>query len=105
MTKAEQDHLDRVAALGCIICGRHGMGGMFQVEAEIHHIRRDPKDGMHFSASQRATHFQVIPLCPIHHRLGRMGEAYHAGPRAWEAQHGTEIELLAKVQAMLEEAK
>lgn len=101
MNKAEQAHLDRVSALGCIVCGKQGM---FQVEAEIHHMKTNPITGQHLGMSQRASHFHTLPLCPTHHRQGRMGEAYHAGPRAWEAIHGTEIELWKKVQAMLEEA-
>jgi len=101
MTKAEQDHLDRVAALGCIVCGKDGM---FTVEAEIHHMKTNPITGRHLGMGQRASNFHVLPLCPTHHRQGRMGEAYHSGPRAWEVIHGTEIELWAKVQELLRSA-
>lgn len=101
MTKDEQNHLDRVSALGCIVCGKYGM---FPVDVEIHHLRRNPETGEHLGMSQRASHFHTIPLCERHHRTGRMGEAYHSGPRAWEQIHGTETELWAKVQELLRDA-
>lgn len=85
-TPEESAHLNRVAKLGCLICGSL---------AEIHHVRTGQ------GGSQRATHFQVLPLCPRHHRLGAMGEAFHAGPRFWQAIHGTETALLLKVEAKL----
>lgn len=97
-TKAEQAHLDAVSALGCIVCGKDGM---FTIEAEIHHLKHDPTTGQHLGMSQRASNFHVIPLCPRCHRTGGLGVAYHAGPRSFEAQHGTEIELWHKTQSLL----
>ena len=84
-TKAEQQWLNRVAELGCIICKR---------PAEIHHIGNG-------TMSKRASNFEVIPLCCEHHRTGGRGVAVHRGRRSWEAKHGTERELLQKVQAQL----
>lgn len=95
MTKAERDHMNSVARLGCIICGSF---------AELHHLRHDPKDGRHFGLGQKATNFQVIPLCARHHRTGGEGIAYHAGPRTWEANHGTEVALWRLVQTLIGEA-
>lgn len=95
MNPAERSHLSAVAALGCLLCG---------APAEIHHCRRDPETGEHLGLGQRASNFHVLPLCPIHHRTGGMGTAYHAGPRAWESIHGTETELWYRVQALLKEA-
>jgi hypothetical protein len=92
MTTAERLHLDAVAGLGCIICG---------APAEIHHLKRHPETGRHLGMGQRASHFHVIPLCPLHHRQGGQGVSYHAGPRAWEAIHGTEAELWRRVEDML----
>jgi hypothetical protein len=67
---------------GCLICGG---------EAEIHHIR----DGQ--GTGQRASHFDVLPLCHIHHRTGKKGVAFHAGPREWQAKFGKERDLLIDV--------
>lgn len=91
-TKQEKAHMDAVADLGCIICG---------FPASIHHLKRNPETGRHLGMGQRASNLHVIPLCERHHQTGGMGVAYHAGPRAWEAAHGTEIELWRKVQGML----
>lgn len=84
--KAEREHLDRVAGLGCIVCGR---------PAGIHHITTGVGMG------QRASHFETIPLCPDHHQHGGHGVAIHAGKKTWEARFGTELELLEKVRGMI----
>ena len=92
MTKAEKDHLDAVAALGCLVCG---------APANIHHLRRNPETGQHLGMGQRASHFHVIPLCQFHHQTGGFGIAFHAGPREWERLHGTETELWTLTQNLL----
>jgi len=92
MTKAESAHLSRVAALGCIVCRNLGYG---ESPAACHHIRAG--QGM----SQRASHFEVIPLCGAHHQTGGHGVAIHAGQKTWEANYGTELELLAQVRRLL----
>ena len=92
MKKEEKRHLGRVAELGCIVCRNIGFG---KTPAEIHHIRNG--QGM----AQRASHFETIPLCPHHHRLGGYGEAGHAGQKVWEANFGTERELLRQIERML----
>lgn len=52
-------HLDRLAALGCILCAHlHGR----YAPAEIHH----PKEWT--GASQRESDWLAIPLCPDCHR-------------------------------------
>ena len=86
MTKAEKLHLTLVAELGCIICHQ---------PAEIHHLRT----GM--GMGQRNTNFNVIPLCPLHHRTGGYGTAFHAGRKAFEQNFGTEEELLKRVKGLL----
>ncbi len=88
-TKAEREHMNRVAAIGCIVCGDMGYQDS---QAEIHHIANQ---------GTRASHWQTIPLCATHHRNGGFGEAVHQGRRTWEANYGTEKELLAKVNALL----
>lgn len=91
-TKAEQFHLARVAALGCIVCKNLGYPDS---PAEIHHCSK----GTGFAV--RADHFHVIPLCRLHHRDGGHGVAIHAGRRTWEKNFGTEEALLAQVRAEL----
>lgn len=86
MTKAEKQHLSMVAELGCIICS---------MPAEIHHIRA----GM--GLAMRNSHFNVIPLCPTHHRNGGYGIAFHAGKKAFEAKYGTEEELLKQTNGKI----
>ena len=89
-TKAEKEHMGRVAELGCIVeesgqrCGRN---------AEIHHV---------YNGGIRASHFDVLALCPTHHRNGGFGEAVHNGKRTWEARYGTERELLKRVNRLLD---
>ena len=91
MNKAEREHLDRVASLGCICCLQEGHG---YVPAMIHHINSG-------AMGKKSSHFETIGLCKIHHQQGPMGVAVHAGKRTWEAIHGTERDLLKKVQVML----
>lgn len=100
-TTAERIHLGRVAALGCIVCRLQGLG---DAPAEVHHLKRNPETGAHLGMGQRASHFHTIPLCPTHHRAGGFGVAYHAGPRQFEANYGTETELWAEVQRLLDVA-
>ena len=85
-------HKAFVAELGCIVCRREGNG---PTPAELHHPRKDV--GM----SQRASDWDVIPLCYLHHRKGGHGVALHAGPETFEARFGTEAELLDHVWRML----
>jgi hypothetical protein len=96
-TAEEKRYLSAVADLGCIVCHLHyGQ----TTPAEIHHIDGKTKPG---------AHFQVLPLCWLHHRSGRddfVGASRHSvhargGKRAFEARYGTEAELLEKVQELL----
>ncbi|AYN29986.1 DUF968 domain-containing protein [Buttiauxella sp. 3AFRM03] len=91
-TKAEQQHLERVAALGCIVCSNLGYPDS---PAIIHHIRTGQGKG------QRASHFETLPLCPIHHQFHGIGMSYHDCPKTWEAKFGTELELLERVRKEL----
>ncbi len=84
MTKRkESDHLERIAAQGCIACRKLGMGYR---PAEAHHTR------FAAGAGQRSGTWFCIPLCPEHHRLGKT--AYHASPKRFEMMFGTEEALL-----------
>lgn len=84
--------MGRVVELGCIVCRNLGYGIS---PAEAHHPRFLAGMG------QRASHKQVIPLCPMHHRIGGHGVALHAGQETWEGKFGTEKELLEAVEALL----
>ncbi len=90
-TVKEKKHLSRVADLGCIICRKNGRP---LVPAEIHHIRE--MTGM----SKRASHFEVIPLCPYHHRLSQ--EAFHYNSKEFTQKWGTQRELLQETLKLLE---
>ena len=85
-TKSERDYMSRVADLGCICCGQ---------PAELHHPRK------HTGLGLRSSHFDVIPLCPTHHRLGKV--SVHLGKYQFERTFGTEKELLKKVKKGLVE--
>ena len=91
-TRAELLHMTRVGRMGCIVCRNLGYG---PTPAELHHPRANA------GAGQKASHMDVIPLCPAHHRTGGHGVAFHAGRQAFENAFGTELELLAQVRALL----
>lgn len=89
-TKAEQEHLTKVACLGCICCRMDGRG---TVPCQIHHIREG------YGIAQRATHFEVLPLCEGHHQGLRAPAdptkiAFHRNREAWVAKYGTERALV-----------
>ena len=82
MTKAEKAHMEKVRALGCIICG-----GI----AAVHHCLT----GM----GGRKNHMKVIGLCYAHHQ-GHDG-IHTLGRKAWQAKHGSEQDLMAKVADLI----
>ena len=81
MKKSERIHMQKVAELGCIICG---------AEPCLHHIRHGQGMG------QKASNYEVIPLCHFHHQ-GKEG-IHTMGTRAWQAKYGSEVELLERVR-------
>lgn len=85
--KAEKIHMAKVALLGCIICGNN--------QVVLHHITTTRGFGA------KATNFEVLPLCYLHHDGGKAGVAVHAGVKTWESKFGTQLSLLAKVQQQL----
>lgn len=91
-TKAEREHMDRVARMGCVVCRNLGYG---PTPCEIHHPRFLAGGG------QRASHMDAMGLCPQHHRLGAHGVAYHAGPEEFERRYGTEAQLLEQTRREL----
>ena len=92
VTKAERDHMGAVAALGCVVCRNLGFGAS---PAEVHHIGNG-------TLSKKASNYETIALCPSHHRNGGYGVAVHAGRKAFEANYGTERELLEQTRRELD---
>ena len=90
-TKAEKEHMSRVAGMGCIVCVNLGHG---ETPATIHHIGNG-------TMAKRASNYEVIPLCHFHHQGGNCGEAVHAGRKSFEANFGTEQELLEQTNMWL----
>lgn len=78
MTKAERNHLDRIAALGCCIC---------RAPASIHHIRE---------FGEKRKHDKVIPLCHYHHQ-GAEG-IHHLGKKEWRRRYGHELDYLRRFE-------
>ena len=90
-TKDEQRHMSLVAELGCAVCRRIGYEG---TPAELHH----PRAGT--GAGRRASHMDVIPLCPEHHR-GKTG-VHGLGTKGFPRHYGYgEAELLEDTRAEL----
>jgi hypothetical protein len=85
-TKHEKEHMNKIADLGCIICRKMGFPNS---PAELHHIK--DKTGM----GRKASNFEVIPLCPRHHRQGK--DSYHYSPKEFTEKWGTQKELLTEV--------
>ena len=92
-TKAEKDHMNKVAELGCIVCSEHL--DIHDSPATIHHITTGAGMG------QRSSHDRVLPLCHAHHQGGGYGVARHAGEKVWESKYGTQLELLEIVNNKL----
>jgi len=82
-TKAEKLHMRSVAELGCIICEKMGFPGS---PAELHHIISNTGMG------KKATNYEVIPLCPHHHRNSE--ESYHQSPKDFTDKWGSQEDLL-----------
>ena len=79
------EYMRSVAELVCICCGR---------TPELHHPR------FNVGLSQRGDDMDVIPLCPEHHRYGKI--SIHLGKKEFVKRFGTEKELVEKVKRMLE---
>ena len=96
-TKADAEHLAKVAALGCLACRKSG----HRTDAEVHHIRETAGIG------QRAGHDETIPLCPAHHRgtMHPVVSSIHLDRRVFIEMYGTELELLAETERLLNEVK
>jgi hypothetical protein len=82
-------YMSLVAEMGCIVCKRMGYPG---TPAELHH----PRAGT--GAGRRASDWDVIPLCPEHHR-GKTG-IHGLGTKGFVKHWGfDEQDLLSEVRA------
>ena len=89
--KAEREYMTKVAAYGCIACEKDGL----ITPAEIHHIRN------HTGMGLRPSHFDILPLCPAHHRTGKI--SVHLGKKAFEDKYGSEQNLAKIVRERISE--
>jgi hypothetical protein len=92
-TKAEQQWMDAITQLGCIVCHLQGRG---YVPCAVHHI---------LSGGKRIGHKATLGLCdPGHHKNAPSdsGEvSRHPTKAQFEAKYGTEEELLEKTMQLL----
>lgn len=87
-----KQYKNAVADLGCLACCDMGYS---DTPAALHHIRSGVGKG------QRASDWEIIPLCGHHHQTGSYGEAYHAGPKVWQDRFGNELALVARVWELI----
>lgn len=88
-TLAEREWMDWIVGYGCICCRLEGRGWRM---AAVHHILR---------SGRRIGHLFTLPLCdPGHHQQGEsLGMvSRHPWKARFEAQFGTELELLERLQ-------
>lgn len=94
-TAAEKRFHDQLASLGCIACR---IDGNHNPIVSIHHIDGRTKPG---------AHMRVLPLCAGHHQdgYGIPGLiAVHPYKRRFEDRYGSQYELLAMCEQLLEQA-
>lgn len=89
-TEEELGHLARIHYLTCCVANTRCNGPI-----EAHHLTGNK------SSNRKASDFETIPLCRAHHCEGGFGVAVHAGVRTWEANHGTQRDLLDITRIML----
>ena len=100
-TKAESEHMDKVARAGCVVCRlQHGA----YVDAQVHHMT---------SGGRRRGHMFTIPLCPWHHEAVPntgltpqymkqiYGPSFAESRSEFEAAFGTEEYLLEETRKWL----
>ena len=85
-TKKQRERWNRIAELGCLICGG---------PATIHHLFT--------GAGGRKNHDRVAPLCWEHH-VGREGiDGRVMSKKVWQAKYMSEPEMELMVKTMLGE--
>ena len=93
-TKAEKQHYEAVARLGCILCRQLDVKEINDSPTEIHHVRR---------YGGKRSQAPIVGLCAYHHRLG--DKSYHAlGAKGFESYWGiSPEELVEKTKELLNE--
>lgn len=89
MPSAEEcRHFDRVAAMGCLVCG---------MAATIHHVTSDGYKRL------SRTHKRIVPLCPRHHMIqfGPRDSVEALGHGGFTATYG--VDLLATADRLWSE--
>lgn len=101
-TKAEAARMDAIKELGCMIARMRGLGW---TPCEVHHLIR---------AGKRIGHMATVGLNPWSHRgvpfngmtvaqcKDLFGASLAKGSRPFHAEHGSDSELLAAQDAMLD---
>ncbi len=92
MTQKEKDYLRDVAQLSCIACR---INGRETTPVEVHHQREGVGMG------QRASHFDTMPLCPLHHRFSTE-DSIHQARTAFVEKYGMESELVKQTRRDVE---
>lgn len=98
MSAAEHRRYTRLVELGCIACRKRGHWSA----PDVHHLNL----GGHAGQKRRGWEY-TIPLCPAHHRGVMWREEDHGPslamhPRRFREVFGTDDQLLAEVDALLE---
>jgi hypothetical protein len=92
-TRADREHWDRIASLGCIACR---LDGNHAPEVSIHHVDGRTKPG---------AHRLVLPLCAGHHQDGTGIPgliAVHPYKARFEARYGKQSKLVEMVNSIAE---
>ena len=88
-TKAEREHMTRVAELGCIPCIIMGIEG---TPAAIHHAKE--------YGGQKRNHMKVIGMCGDHHQTGKISR-HGVGAMVFKNKFGDDTSLLEIVNKLL----
>lgn len=94
VNKSDLARFDKLQRIGCICCRMAGHGYAIP---EVHHV---------LSGGRRIGHQATLPLCPHHHRFPNNktvhGPSLADGSKLFHAHWGTQLELLAKVNSIIE---
>ena len=90
-TVEEKKFMTQVAEFGCVACH---IDGHYKA-AEIHHIRN------HTGLGIRPDHSDILPLCPEHHRTGKV--SVHLGKQAFIEKYGQEQTLAKMVRERIKQ--
>ena len=87
ITPEDREHLERIKSMGCITCPE-------PPPSNAHHITK---------CGKRISHKHTLPLCTRCHVGIETGDiSVHGSKKTFEAAYGTQMELLEKVNEMLE---